>query len=132
MGTNLMRQLGLDESNLIPTKTVIRAANDPQLTVLGMVPITVQVVGYQEKKSTQALYITKELTKLFVSRTCLLELGCLPRSWPYPPQQTEILAAAFTDNLPPCGFPTRSETPTKPPFTDTEKCRARLQEWLLE
>ena len=36
----------------------------------------------------------------------------------------------------PCGYPARSETPTgpnKPPFpiTDTEECRARLQEWLL-
>ena len=136
-GTNLMRQLGLDEHNLIPTSTVIRAANDAKLTVLGMVPVTVQVVGYQEKRSTQALYITRELTKLFVSRTCLLELGCLPKSWPYPPQQSEILAAAITDNLAPCGCPTRSETPaapTKPPFpvTDTEGCRARLHEWLLE
>ena len=68
-GMNLMRQLGLDEHNLIPTKTLIRAANDAKLSVIGMVPVTVQVVGYQGKRSTQALYITRELTKLFVSRT---------------------------------------------------------------
>ena len=68
-GMNLMRQLGLDEHNLIPTKILIRAANDAKLSVIGMVPVTVQVVGYQGKRSTQALYITRELTKLFVSRT---------------------------------------------------------------
>jgi hypothetical protein len=47
-GTNLMRQLGLDISNLCPTETVIRAANELPLTMLGMVPINVQVVGHQE------------------------------------------------------------------------------------
>jgi hypothetical protein len=78
--TPLVRQLGLEISNLCPTKTVIRAPNEVPLTMLGMIPVSVQVVGHQDKKSTQPLFITKELTKLFVSRTCLLELGCLPRS----------------------------------------------------
>jgi hypothetical protein len=103
---------------------VIRAANEAKLEVLGFIPVSVQVVGNQNKKSIQALYITNQLKLLFPSRTCLLELGYLLRSWPY-------LALA------PCGCPARSETPTaptKPPFPVTvkEECRARLQEWLLD
>jgi hypothetical protein len=85
-GTNLMRQLGLEEKNLIKTDTVIRAANEAKLEVLGFIPVSVQVVGYQNKKCIQALYTTKQLKSLYLSRTCLLELGCLPRSWPYPAQ----------------------------------------------
>jgi hypothetical protein len=51
-GTNLMRQLGLNISNLCPTLTVIRAANDEPLTMLGMVPVSVQVVGHLDKKNS--------------------------------------------------------------------------------
>ena len=77
-----MRQLGLEERNLCKTTTVIRAANEAKLEVLGYISVSVQVVGHQNKKSIQALYIIKQLKSLFLSRACLLELGCLPRSWP--------------------------------------------------
>ena len=58
-----------------PTTTVIRVASKEKLTVLGFIPVAVQVVGHPDKQTVQALYITKELTSLFISRTCLLELG---------------------------------------------------------
>ena len=130
----MMRQLGLEERNLIQTETVIRVASDEKLEVMGFVPVTVQVVGYKEKTSTQTLYITRELNKLFISRTCLLELGCLPQCWPYPskaPQESCI--TTFTEAMTPSGCPARSETPpgpTMPPFqvTDTEECRDKLKD----
>ena len=87
-----MRQLGLEEKNLIKTDTVFRAAYEAKLEVLGFIPVSVQVVGYQNKKSIQALYITKQLKSLFLSRTCILELGCLPRPWPYPSQEADTCA----------------------------------------
>jgi hypothetical protein len=43
-GINLMRQLGLEERNLIKTNTVIRAANEAKLEVLSSIPVSVQVV----------------------------------------------------------------------------------------
>ena len=55
-------------------------ANNEVLTVLGMIPVTIMVVGHPDKQNVQALYIAKELPKLCVSRICLLELGCLPQS----------------------------------------------------
>ena len=113
-GTNLMRQLGLEERNLIKTDTVIRAANEAKMEVLGFITVSVQAVGHQDKKSIQALYITKLFESLFLSRTCLLELGCLPRSWPYPSQEADTCAPLITENLAPCGCPARSETPTAP------------------
>jgi hypothetical protein len=132
-----MRQLGLEERNLCKTTTVIRAANEAKLEVLGYIPVSVQVVGHQNKKSVQVLYITKQLKSLFLSRACLMELGCLSRSWPYPVQEAETCAPVTKENPAPCGCPARSETPSAPtkptfPVTDTEEFRARLQEWLLD
>ena len=92
-----MRQMGLTEKNLCPTTTINRVANNEVLTVLGMIPVTVTVVGHLDKKSVQALFIAKELTRLFVSRNCLLELGSLPRSWPYPQKNTESCLASTTE-----------------------------------
>ena len=41
-----MRQMGLEEKNLIKTDTVIRAANEAKMEVLGFVPVSVQGVGH--------------------------------------------------------------------------------------
>ena len=94
------------------------------------------VVGHPNKRSIQALYITRQL-KTLLSRVCLLELGCLPKLWPYPSEEAETCSPLITENLAPCDCPVRPETPpvpTSPPFpiTDTEECRARLQKWLLD
>ena len=98
-GVNMMRQLGLQEKNLIKTSTIIMAANEEKLDVLGYIPVTVKVVGHPNKLSTQALYITRQLKRLFISRTCLQELGCLPRSWPYPPEDTETCTPIISETL---------------------------------
>jgi hypothetical protein len=104
--------------------------------VLSFIPVSVQVVGHQDKKSIQALYITKQLKSLFLSRTCIQELGYLHRLWPYPAKVAETCAPLTEEDLDPCCCPARSETPTAPtkspfPVTNTEQCRARLPEWLF-
>ena len=56
-GKNIMRRMGVEEKQLCPTTTIIRVANQIKLNVLGMVPVTVQVVGHPERQTIQALYI---------------------------------------------------------------------------
>ena len=41
-GPSLLRKLEMKAENLCPTKTVIRVASGTQLTILGMIPATVQ------------------------------------------------------------------------------------------
>ena len=96
-GLNLMSHLGLEEKNLIKTSIIITAANEEKMDVLGYIPVTVKVVGHPNKESTQALYITRQLKTLFISRSCLQELGCLPSSWPYPPLDTETCTPITLD-----------------------------------
>ena len=71
---------------------------------------------------------------MFVSRNCLLELGSLPRSWPYPQKNTESCSASTTEDLAPCGCPVRKDTPKPPtelPLPATDANGPRLKEWLL-
>ena len=58
-GKSIMRRMGVEEKQLVPTTTIIRVANQIKLNVLGMVPVTVQVVGHPERQTIQALYIAQ-------------------------------------------------------------------------
>ena len=80
-GPFILRRLGLKPENLCPTKTVIRTANRTPLSVLGMFPATVQIVGHPERKSKQLIYVASEVKEMFISRTSLQELGSLPPTW---------------------------------------------------
>ena len=133
-GKNIMRRMGLEEKHLIPTTTIIRVASQAKLTVLGMIPVSVQVAGYPSKHAIQALYITQELNSLFLSRSCLLELGCIPQSWPYP-QEEDRCSANTTEPLAPCGCRIRQTTPDPPstlPYPATDENANLLKEWLLD
>ena len=63
-GKSIMRRMGIEEKQLCPTTTIIRVANQIKLNVLGMVPVTVQVVGHPERQTIQALYIVGCVEKL--------------------------------------------------------------------
>ena len=135
-GPRLLQKLGLKPENLCPTSTVIRVASSDPLTMLRMIPASVQIVGHPDRTSTEVIYVAKEVKGLFISRRSLQELGCLPTTWPHPADRTLSCSAIEEENLAPCGCPVRSTTlapPSSPPFpiTETEECRERLQEWLL-
>ena len=113
-GKSIMRRMGVEEKQLCPTNTIIRVANQIRLNVLGMVPVTVQVVGHSERQTIQALYIAQELPELFISRPCLQKLGCLPRSWPYPQPDERRCDSNTSEQLAPCGCQIRQQAPPPP------------------
>ena len=136
-GVGLLKKLGLKSENLCPTNIVIRTANRTPMSILGMFPATIQVVGCPERKSTQVIYIAKEVKDMYISRRTLQELGSLPTTWPYPTVgMQETCSANDQDALAPCGCSVRSITPAPPnsppfPIVETEECREKLQDWLL-
>ena len=136
-GPGLLKKLHLKAENLCPTDTIIRVASGSQLSIMGMIPATIQVVGYPGKKSTEVIYIAKEIKGMFISRKSLQELGCLTTSWPLPSEATDTCATLYDTDLAPCGCPARAPTPPPPstapfPIVETEQCREKLQEWLLD
>ena len=137
-GPGLLQKLGIKEDNLCPSQTIVRVASGTRLTILGMLPATIQIVGYHDRRSTEIIYVAKEVKGMYISRRSLQELGCLPPTWPHPQEKQETSAAMDLDedNIAPCGCPARSQTPDPPssppfPITDSEECRARLEEWIL-
>ena len=75
---------------------------------------------------------------MYISRSSLQELGCLPPTWPYSQEKQDTSAAMDheEDNIALCGCSARTQTPDPPssppfPIIDSEECRARLQEWIL-
>ena len=110
---------------------MIRVASGSQLSIMGMIPATIQVVGYPDKTSTEVIYIAKEVKGMFISRKSLQELGCLTPNWPLPTDGTDSCAALHKDDIAPCGCPARAPTPSPPctppfPIEETEECRLKL------
>ena len=132
-GTNLLQKLNLRTENLCPADTVIRTANLTPLSLLGMLPATIQVVGHPERKSTQVIYICTEVKEMFISNRSHKELGSLPTSWPYQVFKEEACKVNKEDSLAPCGCKIRSVSPAPPkslsfPEVETDDCWKKLEE----
>ena len=54
-GLNLLQKVGMKVENLCPTKTVVRVASGTQLTILRMIPATIQIVGHPDRRSTEVV-----------------------------------------------------------------------------
>ena len=103
------------KKQLVPTTTFIREVKHIKLTALGMVPCYSAGCGASERQIIQALHlIAKELPELFISSIFLQELGCLPRSWPYPQPGESRCASNTFEPLAPCGCQIRQQAPPPP------------------
>ena len=71
-----MRQMGLEEKHLCPTTTQGSKSRKTENDICSC-------SGCWPPKQAGTVH-HKKLTRLFISRAGLLELGCLPQSWPYP------------------------------------------------
>ena len=96
-----------------------RVADGRQLTVLGMVPLDVEVFCSQRTK--QLLHIVSELRSLFISKTCLTEFGAISRTFtlPTPCEEVSSLGPADAGCLAPCGCLTLAEVPDPLLMPDT-------------
>jgi len=96
MGIKLLRQLGLQESDLIPVSMKMHAANSiNNIAILGA--IILQLSGNTKKGSNlstkQIVYVTDESDKFFLSRQVWMALGMIS-SFPL-----DLWGWPVTDNL---------------------------------
>ena len=115
-GVQLLHKLGIPRSNLIKSNVSLKVADGRPLTVLGaVVPVDVPLDGRPDRCSKQLLHITSELKSLFISKSCLMDLGAISPSFPMPPPGSESVAVVgetdTSSNRAPCGCLLRSETP---------------------
>ena len=156
-GTAVMKSLGLVQEHLLPTNLTLVAANRKSLSVLGAVPVMLEVMsvdGSTPVMIRDLMYVVEELKHTYISRDALEGLGSVNKYFPLPPPRRfrgSIAAirgtsSAMVEDKPciqsgnldgpraECGCPVRTEAPDVPPipFPPTEENRERLEAFLKE
>ena len=151
-GTATMKRLGLTTKDLLPVRLKMRAANDSPITILGA--ILIRLAEPQGKRSTtQMVYITDHVDKIFLSQEACADLGIIPTGFPTTrcdsadnpdtsnqdrrPTQDHPNQDRRPDQDAPrtCSCPQRAQPPTKlteAPFPPTQENRGKLESFLLK
>ena len=137
-GVPLLRKLGLNISQLLPTALELRAANGIALTVIGVIPILISSAHNDELQVRELLYIVKELRSTFISRDALIDLGSIPKTFPLPGTTAEIASmegmSEDESDVAECGCLRRTVAPDPPvlDFPATEENRDKMKNLLLK
>lgn len=138
-GTRILRQLGLSKSNLIPVSQRMQAANKSGIEILGAILLEFSLAD-TVATTKQMVYVTPNVTRLFLSREACSDLGIIPPSFPcttnggivsiaLPPRQDPAPKTVTR----PCSCPTRCLPPSGPiplPVPATEANRDILEQHL--
>ena len=143
-GIVVINRLGLRESDLIPVKMKMNAANEDGITIIGA---TFLHISGTNKKTGETLitrqmtYVTDSSDKLFLSREACEALGIISKSFPEigecstSTQAPEYQNGASAPEIASCGCPIRQPPPPPPtslPFPATEENVPRLRDYLLK
>lgn len=141
-GTSVMSKLGLTTGDLIPANLRIHAANNSNIDILGATIL--RLTDTSSRKTTrQMVYITRHVSKLFLSREACADLGIIHSTFPKPIAACNAMAggpgnqpnAAHSTITRPCNCPKRSlppPIPTSLPYPPTEEYREKLESYLRE
>ena len=138
-GRNLMRSLGLDETDLFPVETSLTAAGNSRLNILGGVFLKVQGKNNFTK---QICYIQDNDSKIYLSRNACENLGIIPPTFPtlgsHEIQGLSINTNAISCNKTnenSCNCPIRKDPPKPPtelPFPAVPENTGKLKNWILD
>lgn len=137
VGTHILQKLGISKVDLIPVTQKMQAANKSGIHILGAILLEFSLNG--AKPSTkQMVYVTPNVTRLFLCREACSELGIIPKSFP-----STMVGASSSIVLPekkadptkqdtkrPCTCPAHSLPPPGPiplPVPATEANRGILE-----
>ena len=146
-GLQAIRQLGLNERDLIPVSMRMHAANNNSIKILGAAVIRFSGKSQSGRtlETRQLTYITDSTDTIFLSREACEGLGMISPNFPRigevntshnSPSSNGIKhEKAVPDKYAPCGCLKRELPPPPPttlPFPGTEENREKLQKFLLE
>ena len=132
-GPDILTLMGLHERDLIPTSHRIIGVTKSALDILGVFFAKITCDGATTR---QMIYVSSNASGFYLSHSALMDLGCLPGSFPSPPPGI----AALHDNPvnladgPTCSCPRRTPPPPKPdslPVAPTAANVPKLEKWLL-
>ena len=116
-GLSFVQHLGLKKEDLLPVKTLIKAANKTALTIIGALIVEICInSGHSDEVTKQVVYITSSTDKVFLNREACEHLKLIPES--FPTQNVSNIEEVT------CDCPIRSMPPPMPekmPFPSHEK-----------
>lgn len=133
---DILRTLNVREKYLIPTSHKIVGVTKSPMDILGVLLLRIEV---QNRVTHQVVYVSKNISGFFLSRSAQTDLGILPDSYP--------ASNSFASQQPPttgshsesvdqqtCNCPRRTAPPPIPeklPYPPTSDNREKLEQWLL-
>ena len=133
VGVNIIKRMGLKESDLIPVTMKMHTATNTGIKIMGATILRLKVKGGERtaESTRQMTYVTDSCDKLFLSREACADLGIIPLSFPNVSQnacQNGLI------NVQACSCPPRQLPPPPPrklPFEGTKENLTRLKDFLL-
>ena len=132
-GPELLKAIRCPEEYLIPCRHRIMGITNTSLGVIGAALVKIVVNG---KVTRQMVYISRNITGVFLSKTALSELGLINKNFPKPdpPHEASRALNCEAEDAERCSCPTRIETPDRPvtiPFLPTPENVPQLKKWLM-
>ena len=126
---------GFKDSDLLPVKRTMRAANMEEIEISGAVFVRLSGTDASGNTHTAPImaYVSPSTQKFYLSREALVQLGVIPKNFPEIGAAME--ASAIACQTAPCGCPMRSlppERPDKLPFPVCPENNEKMKVWLGE
>ena len=132
---------GFKQTDLIPVKHTLYAANKEKIEISGAILIRLSGTDDHGELRTAAImaYVSPRTQRFYLSEEALVQLRVIPRDFPRIGSASENCVIAETEQsetpLAPCGCPKRTLPPSRPeqlPFDCTEENVPKMRNWLLE
>ena len=126
---------GFKDTDLIPVKRTMRAANMEEIEISGAVFIRLTGTDNTGNKHTAPImaYVSPSTEKFYLSREALVQLGVITMDFPRVGAALE--SSAIEAQTAPCGCLVRSLPPKRPeklPFPASPENCAKMKDWLGE
>ena len=126
---------GFKDSDLLPVKRTMHAANMEEIDIAGAVFIRLSGTDFAGNTHTAPImaYVSPSTHKFYLSREALVQLGVIPKSFPKVGAAMEM--SAVESQIAPCGCPIRSlptARPDKLPFSPIPENNEKMKAWLGE
>ena len=144
MPTTVAYKMGLSDSDIFPVTLTMRGAIAEDLFVCGGIVaiITATDMSGSIRCTKQIIYLSKKMTKSFLCREALVDLGALPTHFPAIPANNIHITASTSSvtepDLPICSCPKRPDEPPPLPTSLPPGLKAipehvpALKQWILD